>query len=101
MTTVSEGAKALQDYFGYVQRHNRDPHNAQTRDDYMTFVNSSPAYSASERTLCAEQSKLVIELKLNRPNSLARPMTATPATSGRTLHTAGVQPADDLLQHRV
>ena len=77
MNNVSEASKALQDYFGFAQRHGRDPHAADTRDDYLEEITNSPAYTPEEIQFCHEQSLLVLETRINPPGRTAQPVRAS------------------------
>ena len=65
MTTISDAAKATQDYFGFAQFRNLDPHNSDTRNTYLEAIANNPAYTDEQRVHCAEQSRNVIETRLN------------------------------------
>ena len=65
MTTISDAAKATQDYFGFAQSRNLDPHDSHTRYAYLDTLANNPAYTDEQRNHCAEQSRNVIETRLN------------------------------------
>ena len=65
MTTISDAAKATQDYFGFAQFRNLDPCDSDTRNAYLETIANNPAYTDKQRAHCAEQSRNVIETRLS------------------------------------
>ena len=76
MPIVSEGSKAMQDYFGFAQRTQRDPHDGETRRSYLENIAAHAAYTNEERDLCRDQSKIVLETRI-RMSSPAQPVLAS------------------------